>query len=131
MLGQQSELTAVMRKHQKNIEQAHAMLEIVYCAHACPVCMQVLDLGSGSGRDCYLASALVGPEGQVTGVDMTREQLDVSTSSTSPLAMKSHTRFTGIIVFHSVNFRRLFSAHGSEIMDESQIQEQDALNRAM
>jgi ubiquinone/menaquinone biosynthesis C-methylase UbiE len=39
---------------------------------------QVLDLGSGSGRDCYLSSALVGAEGQVTGVDMTREQLDVS-----------------------------------------------------
>ena len=46
--------------------------------------VQVLDLGSGSGRDCYLASALVGPEGQVTGVDMTREQLDVSTSTSSP-----------------------------------------------
>ena len=46
--------------------------------------VQVLDLGSGSGRDCYLASALVGPEGQVTGVDMTREQLDVSTSTRSP-----------------------------------------------
>jgi arsenite methyltransferase len=40
--------------------------------------LRVLDLGSGSGRDCYLASALVGPEGQVTGVDMTREQLDVA-----------------------------------------------------
>ncbi len=46
--------------------------------------VQVLDLGSGSGRDCYLASALVGPDGQVTGVDMTREQLDVSTLISTP-----------------------------------------------
>ena len=38
----------------------------------------MLDLGSGSGRDCYVASALVGPEGSVTGVDMTDGQLDVA-----------------------------------------------------
>jgi len=38
----------------------------------------VLDLGSGSGRDCYLASALVGSEGSVVGVDMTEEQLDTA-----------------------------------------------------
>jgi len=40
--------------------------------------MKVLDLGSGSGRDCYLASQLVGESGEVIGVDMTEEQLDVS-----------------------------------------------------
>ncbi|MDD9952043.1 MAG: methyltransferase domain-containing protein [Zetaproteobacteria bacterium] len=37
--------------------------------------LHVLDLGSGSGRDCYLLSALVGEHGQVTGVDMTEAQL--------------------------------------------------------
>ena len=35
----------------------------------------VLDLGSGSGRDVYLISQLVGEKGGVTGVDMTDEQL--------------------------------------------------------
>jgi arsenite methyltransferase len=35
----------------------------------------VLDLGSGSGRDVYLISQLVGAEGSVVGVDMTDEQL--------------------------------------------------------
>jgi ubiquinone/menaquinone biosynthesis C-methylase UbiE len=40
--------------------------------------LKVLDLGSGSGRDCYIASQLVGQEGQVIGVDMTDEQLDVA-----------------------------------------------------
>ncbi|MGE4233101.1 MAG: methyltransferase domain-containing protein [Bacteriovoracia bacterium] len=36
---------------------------------------KVLDLGSGSGRDCFVLSKLVGPEGRVIGVDMTAEQL--------------------------------------------------------
>ncbi len=38
----------------------------------------VLDLGSGSGRDCYMLSKLVGPNGKVFGVDMTNEQLAVA-----------------------------------------------------
>ncbi len=38
----------------------------------------ILDLGSGSGRDCYVLSALVGEQGSVTGVDMTEEQLEVA-----------------------------------------------------
>ena len=36
----------------------------------------VLDLGSGPGLDCFLASRRVGPEGRVIGVDMTPEMLD-------------------------------------------------------
>jgi arsenite methyltransferase len=40
--------------------------------------LKVLDLGSGSGRDCYIASKLVGQEGEVVGVDMTEEQLAVA-----------------------------------------------------
>jgi len=35
----------------------------------------VLDLGSGAGFDCFLASARVGAEGRVIGVDMTPEML--------------------------------------------------------
>jgi arsenite methyltransferase len=36
----------------------------------------VLDLGSGAGFDCFLASSRVGPRGKVIGVDMTAEMLD-------------------------------------------------------
>jgi ubiquinone/menaquinone biosynthesis C-methylase UbiE len=36
----------------------------------------VLDLGSGAGFDCFLASPRVGPDGKVIGVDMTPEMLD-------------------------------------------------------
>lgn len=35
----------------------------------------VLDLGSGAGFDCFLASNKVGPNGKVIGVDMTAEML--------------------------------------------------------
>ncbi len=40
--------------------------------------MRILDLGSGSGRDCYLLAQLVGEDGFVLGVDMTEEQLEVA-----------------------------------------------------
>jgi len=40
--------------------------------------LKVLDLGSGSGRDCYIASKLVGENGKVIGVDMTEQQLAVA-----------------------------------------------------
>lgn len=38
----------------------------------------VLDLGCGSGRDCYILSQLVGEKGKVVGVDMTKSQLEVA-----------------------------------------------------
>ncbi|NXN09705.1 AS3MT methyltransferase, partial [Indicator maculatus] len=39
---------------------------------------QILDLGSGSGRDCYLLSQLVGEQGHVTGIDMTKDQVELA-----------------------------------------------------
>jgi ubiquinone/menaquinone biosynthesis C-methylase UbiE len=40
--------------------------------------LRILDLGSGSGRDCYIAGKLVGENGFVVGVDMTENQLTVA-----------------------------------------------------
>ena len=40
---------------------------------------RVLDLGCGSGRDVYALAQMVGERGQVVGVDMTEEQLEVAT----------------------------------------------------
>ena len=36
----------------------------------------MLDLGSGAGMDCFLASTIVGEKGHVFGVDMTPEMVD-------------------------------------------------------
>jgi len=64
----------------KNIEPE--ILDKFYgCGSPLPSLLEgcrVLDLGSGTGRDVYIASALAGEEGFVTGVDMTDEQLDVA-----------------------------------------------------
>jgi ubiquinone/menaquinone biosynthesis C-methylase UbiE len=38
----------------------------------------VLDLGSGTGKICFIAAQIVGPEGKVIGVDMTDEMLEVA-----------------------------------------------------
>lgn len=48
----------------------------------------VLDLGCGSGRDCYVLSKLVGPKGRVIGLDMTDEQLAVARRQQSFHAQK-------------------------------------------
>lgn len=48
------------------------------CGHPIPTALEgctVLDLGCGTGRDVYVLSQLVGPDGFVHGVDMTAEQL--------------------------------------------------------
>ncbi|XP_070570518.1 arsenite methyltransferase-like [Ptychodera flava] len=48
------------------------------CGLCIPSCLEgcnVLDLGSGAGRDCFIVSKLVGPSGRVTGVDITEEQI--------------------------------------------------------
>ncbi len=38
----------------------------------------VLDLGSGTGKICFIAAQVVGPAGKVIGVDMTDEMLEVA-----------------------------------------------------
>jgi len=51
------------------------------CGSPIPLALEgahVLDLGCGTGRDCYVLSQLVGPEGSVVGVDMTPAQLAIA-----------------------------------------------------
>jgi len=69
-----------IRKAEKNVH--HEVVSKYYgCGLTIPLeieGLKILDLGSGSGRDCYIASQLVGENGFVVGVDMTDEQLDVA-----------------------------------------------------
>jgi arsenite methyltransferase len=48
----------------------------------------VLDLGSGSGKICFLASQIVGPTGKVFGVDMNDEMLAVARRN-APLVVRN------------------------------------------
>ncbi|MGH9711828.1 MAG: methyltransferase domain-containing protein [Candidatus Acidiferrales bacterium] len=58
----------------------------------------VLDLGSGSGKICFLASQIVGPAGKVFGVDMNDEMLAVARRNAPEVARN--------VGFANVNFRK-------------------------
>ncbi|KAL9847721.1 arsenite methyltransferase isoform 2-T2 [Geothlypis trichas] len=65
------------------LERIHEEVVARYygCGLVIPECLTscwILDLGSGSGRDCYLLSQLVGEQGHVTGIDMTEGQVEVA-----------------------------------------------------
>jgi arsenite methyltransferase len=46
---------------------------------------RVLDLGCGAGTDSLVAARMVGPEGHVTGIDMTPEMLDKARRSAAEM----------------------------------------------
>ena len=58
----------------------------------------VLDLGSGTGKICFIASQVVGPRGRVIGVDMTPEMLQVARRN-APLVAER-------VGYGNVEFRR-------------------------
>lgn len=45
----------------------------------------LVDLGCGSGVECFVAARLVGPEGRAIGVDMTDAMLDIAKQSQGPV----------------------------------------------
>jgi arsenite methyltransferase len=58
----------------------------------------VLDLGSGTGKICFIASQIVGPKGEVIGVDMTDEMLAVARRNAPVVAER--------IGYANVDFRK-------------------------
>jgi arsenite methyltransferase len=58
----------------------------------------VLDLGSGTGKICFIASQVVGPKGRVIGIDMTDDMLEVARRNTPIVA--------GRIGYANVEFRK-------------------------
>ena len=49
----------------------------------------VIDLGSGAGNDCFVARALVGEEGKVIGIDMTKEMIELARENAVKLGYKN------------------------------------------
>jgi ubiquinone/menaquinone biosynthesis C-methylase UbiE len=58
----------------------------------------VLDLGSGTGKICFIAAQVVGPNGKVIGVDMTDEMLEVARENAPIVAER--------IGYANVDFRK-------------------------
>ena len=58
----------------------------------------VLDLGSGTGKICFIAAQVVGPQGRVIGIDMTDSMLEVARRNAPIVA--------GRIGFANVEFRK-------------------------
>ncbi len=58
----------------------------------------VLDLGSGTGKICFIAAQIVGPKGKVIGVDMTDEMLEVARRNAPTVAER--------MGFANVEFRK-------------------------
>ena len=58
----------------------------------------VLDLGSGTGKICFIAAQVVGPNGKVVGVDMTDEMLEVARRNAPIVAQR--------IGYANVEFRK-------------------------
>jgi len=58
----------------------------------------VLDLGSGGGKICFIASQVVGPAGRVIGVDMTPEMLTLARGAAPQVAAR--------LGYTNVEFRR-------------------------
>lgn len=49
----------------------------------------VLDLGSGAGNDCFVARAIVGESGHVTGLDFTNEMIEKAMKNNAKLGFKN------------------------------------------
>jgi len=60
---------------------------------------KVLDLGSGSGMDSFIAAQKVGEKGKVIGIDMTKEQLKKSNDLKEKLGLKNIEFVEGYIEF--------------------------------
>jgi len=58
----------------------------------------VLDLGSGSGKICYIISQIVGPKGQVVGMDFNPAMLDLAESHRQTVAER--------VGWNNVTFKR-------------------------
>jgi len=58
----------------------------------------VVDLGSGTGKICFIAAQIVGPKGRVIGIDMTDEMLEVARRNAPVIAER--------IGYANVEFRK-------------------------
>ncbi len=52
---------------------------------------RVLDIGSGAGTDSLVAAQMIGPEGSVTGIDMTPEMIEKARAAAAAMGLANVT----------------------------------------
>ena len=57
---------------------------------------KVVDAGCGAGLDCLIAAKMVGSEGEVIGIDMTKEMIDKASSNARATGVKNVTFKQGV-----------------------------------
>jgi len=64
----------------------------------------VLDLGAGTGKACFIASQVIGPEGRVVGIDMNDDMLELARRSAPVVAERVGW---GNVTFHKAKIQDL------------------------
>ena len=58
---------------------------------------RIVDVGCGAGLDCLIAANMVGGEGEVIGVDMTKEMIDKASSNAQAIGAKNVSFIRGFL----------------------------------
>jgi len=88
-LGYQDDLVAALPDR---AVESFAGVASPFSLHPLAAGEKVVDIGSGAGFDSFIAAGLVGPGGQVVGVDMTGEMLEKSRRTAGLLGL-DHAEF--------------------------------------
>jgi ubiquinone/menaquinone biosynthesis C-methylase UbiE len=91
------------------------------CGSPIPLCIEglkVLDVGCGTGRDCYIMSKLVGEEGFVYGIDMTENQIEVADKYRGEQTAKFGYKKPNVkfILDYMENIENNFSEHSLDLV---------------
>jgi len=76
--------------------------------------LNILDLGSGTGLDCFILSHLAGEKGRIYGIDMTDEQLEIARRNI-PVVMSAYGYSESNVFFNKDFIETLESIEDSTI----------------
>ncbi|MGB9716649.1 MAG: arsenosugar biosynthesis radical SAM (seleno)protein ArsS [Thermodesulfovibrionales bacterium] len=80
--------------------------------------LKVLDIGCGTGRDCYVLSKLVGEKGFIYGIDMTENQIKIAQKYQKEHAMRFGYKKPNVHFIHDYieNLEKHFSENSLDLI---------------
>lgn len=80
--------------------------------------LKVLDIGCGTGRDCYILSKLVGEDGLVYGIDMTESQIKIAQKYKNEHATRFGYKKSNVYFIHDYieNLEKHFSENTFDLI---------------